>query len=282
MELFSLGIGNYTETDVRESARAFTGWGIRSDSFFFDAAQHDEGNKTFLGQSGNFNGDDIIDIILRQPAAAQYISRRLFQFFAYDDPPPQVIARLAKVFTTNNRSIKAVVREILTSDEFYSQQAYRAKIKSPAELVASTIRTLEIETDATPLPGPLNSMGQVLFNPPDVSGWKGGAAWINSNTLLSRINFANMVATARGAKFKFSPGDFVALQNASPPRDAITYLVDTLLDGVMPNAEREILTVYLRQSANPTASTGTGRAAADERLRGVLYLVLAGPEYQLA
>src|SRR3972149_4969714 len=80
MELVSLGIGNYTETDVRESARAFTGWGIRSDSFFFDAAQHDEGNKTFLGQSGNFNGDDIIDIILRHPAAAQYISRRLFQF----------------------------------------------------------------------------------------------------------------------------------------------------------------------------------------------------------
>ena len=148
MELFTMGVGNYTEQDVRESARAFTGWSLGSSAFFFNPAQHDDGVKKFLGESGNFTGDDIIDIIVKQPATASYISRRLFSFFAYDDPEPEVMARLERVFQSSLYSIKAVVREILTSDAFYSQKAFRSHPKSPTELAASTMRTLEIDPEA--------------------------------------------------------------------------------------------------------------------------------------
>ena len=120
MELFSLGVGHYSEDDVRESARAFTGWQLRRKTeFFFNERQHDFGNKTFLGQTGDFDGDDIVDIIMAKPEAAEYVCGRLWRFFAYDDPEPAVVARLAAIFTAKNTEVRPVVRAIFESDEFY-------------------------------------------------------------------------------------------------------------------------------------------------------------------
>ena len=165
MELFSLGIGNYTEEDVRESARAFTGWSLGRQGFVFRRRWHDGGPKTFLGKTGSFDGDDVVDIILEQPASAHFIARKLFEFFAYDDPEPEVLARLADTFRRERYDVRAVVRQILTSPEFYSAQAYRAKIKSPVELVAGTLHTLGIEVDGKGVGGLATLMGQMLLNP---------------------------------------------------------------------------------------------------------------------
>ncbi len=132
MELFSLGIGNYTEQDVREAARAYTGWSYRPLlGFNFNANQHDAGSKTFLGQTGNFDGDNVVDVITQQPASARFIAAKLFSFFAYPNPSDDVLKPLVDAYKGNDFSIKALVRSILTSDEFYSAKAYRAIVYSP-------------------------------------------------------------------------------------------------------------------------------------------------------
>jgi uncharacterized protein (DUF1800 family) len=282
MELFSMGIGQYTETDVRESARAFTGWELRKKEFVFNQNQHDFGSKTFLGRTGNFGGDDIVDIIFDEPVAAEFISRKLFEFFAYDDPEPDIVVSLANDFRTHNQSIKAVVRKIFTSPEFYSSKAYRAKIKSPVELIASTVRALEVETDGKVLRRLLDGIGQTLLNPPDVSGWPGGPTWINSSTLLQRLNFANSVATARGRDFRFDPYELVVQQGDTSAEGVVDYFISVLLDGSMPFQEREVLVAYVRELDTFPWTSGVRRLEVDEKLRSLTYLVLASPDYQLA
>ncbi len=282
MELFTTGIGHYTETDVRESARAFTGWGLRQNAFSFNPAQHDTGAKTFLGKTGNFDGDDIIDIIMQQPATAEFISRKLFSFFAYDHPEPAIISSLARTFRESNYSIKAVVRQILSSPAFYSPKAYRAKIKSPAELVAGTVRTLGLETDGIILRGVTDRMGQTLFNPFDVSGWAGGATWINSTTLIERFNFMNRMATARGRALELNLRSMLIPQLIFAPADALEYFVALLLDGNMPSQEKDILLAFLKGLDSLPLPAGTRSPTEDEKSRSLLYLVLASPDYQLA
>lgn len=135
MELFSLGVGNYTEQDVREGARAYTGWSYRPlQGFVFNKNQHDSGETTFLGQTGNSDGDTVVDIIVKQPASARFIAGKLFGFFAYPNPSDDVLRPLIESYVSNNYSIKALVRSILTSEAFYSPRAYRALVKSPIEL----------------------------------------------------------------------------------------------------------------------------------------------------
>ncbi|MBI4283411.1 MAG: DUF1800 domain-containing protein [Chloroflexi bacterium] len=282
MELFSMGIGNYSEGDVRESARAFTGWLLVQKAFLFNPNQHDYGPKLFLGRSGNFDGDDIIDIIIEQPVTAEFISRKLFSFFAYDDPSPEVVSRLASTLRETNYSINEVMRQILTLPEFYSAKAYRAKIKSPAELVAATVRTLNIETDGTGLPGFADRMGQSLFDPYDVEGWPGGIEWINSNTLLQRLNFANTVAIARSANFRFNPLEITQRLSLSSAEQVIAHFANLLLEGNISDEERSILTAFGSVLDIPGGFTNGTSPVVDEKLRSLIYLILASPDYQLA
>ena len=206
MELFTLGIGHYTEDDVRESARAFTGWQLsRKRGFYVNAKQHDNGRKTFLGRRGRFDGDDIVDIIMEQPAAARYICTRLWSFFAYPDPEPEVIDWLARIYKKNDTAIRPVVRAMLESDEFYSSRARGALVKSPVELAVGAVRALDVETDFKPLDKPIEQMGQELFMPPNVAGWPGGATWINSSALLQRVNMAGAISEARSRRLSFTP-----------------------------------------------------------------------------
>lgn len=282
MELFTMGIGHYTEADVRESARAFTGWGLRKKHFVFTATQHDFGSKTFLGHTGNFDGDDIIDIIMEQPATAEFISGKLFAFLVHDDPEPATLASLAETFRSNHYSIEAVVRQILTSPEFYSEKAYRAKIKSPAEMVSGTVRSLGIETSGRALRRLTDRMGQSLFNPFDVSGWLGGPTWINSSTLLQRLNFANLVAISSKRDLPFKPSKLVTEAGAAPSVEgAVDYFISLLLDGDLPSKEREILVGFLNTLGRLSLSTGV-QDAGEKHLRSLVYLVLASPDYQLA
>jgi hypothetical protein len=214
LELFSMGVGNYTETDVREASRAFTGWTIaqapprgyynRWDwEFEYNDEDHDDGEKTFLGHTGNFNGEDIIDIIVQQPACHRFIARHLYNFFVADEPQvpawqttpprdPQAIDTLATAFRESHYDIRATLRVLFNSDFF--KNARFARIKSPAELVVGIMRLV----GGFEFPGPgignlaknPTYMGQELLNPPSVEGWHTGVEWINSGTLMKRINFA--------------------------------------------------------------------------------------------
>ncbi len=279
MELFTLGVGQYTETDVRQAARAFTGWEVRNGAFFFNANEHDFGSKTYLGRTGDWNGDDIVDIDQDQPVAAEFITRKLFEFFVYENPAPQIITQLAQVFRENNGEIKPVVQAILTSDEFYSPQAFQAKIKSPAEIVAGGVRALGIPPAAVrQLPAYADAMGQSLFDPPNVAGWPGGTAWINSDTLLQRANFANYLATLRNQ----AAGNWLAgLVYRGQPYSAqqqVQSLANSVLGGTLPQSEISLLTDFLETlEAAPGAP-----ASSAERLRPVVYLLLASPDFQLA
>ena len=279
MELFTLGIGNYSEEDVREAARSYTGWQVRKSKFKYNKNQHDNGYKRFLGQSGTWDGDDVVDIIMQQPAAAEYIVRRLWEFFAYADPEPAVLARLVTVFVDNQTEIRPVVQAIFESDEFYSTKAFRGLIKEPAELAASTVRTLSIDTTFNTLRTGIEGMGQILLEPPDVAGWPGGAAWINSTTLLGRVNQANTVANGRSASLRFDPEKLAESVGATSEAQ-IDFWVDLLLGGDISDVTRQEL---LMHAATLQVPTPAGKSVSvNEQQRSLVYLILASPDYQLA
>ncbi len=274
MELFTLGVGNYTEDDVRESARAFTGWQLkRRTEFFLNARHHDTGSKTFLGRTGNFDGDDVVDIIMEQPAAAEYICGRLWSFFAHPEPEPEVIERLAGVFRAHGSAIRPVVRAMFESDEFYSGRARTALVKSPVELAVGAVRALGVETDFNPLNARIERMGQALFAPPNVAGWPGGAAWINSASLLERINAANKIVTTRSKRLRFDPEELVVAQGLSASGEIVDFFDDLLLGGRLRATDRDALTAFM---------DGLGGVTLDRKLRSLVYLILASPDFQVA
>ena len=224
LELFSMGVGNYTEDDIKAASRAFTGWTFRQPlslypnghypaEFMFRADDHDYGEKTFLGETGAFDGEDVIDIIVKQPATARFISRHLYNFFVEDEvqvpswatEPPKneaAIQRLSRVFMESGGQLRPVLSELFNSDFFKQSTAFK-KVKSPTELVAGVLRQTGEFSDPSPgiytlaittlngslTEGPLAIMGQRLMNPPTVEGWHTGHEWIDSGTLSERIGF---------------------------------------------------------------------------------------------
>lgn len=189
MELFTMGSGNYTENDVKEASRAFTGWGFLADGKFSERPRlHDFGRKTFLGKTGNFTGDDILDIILAQKTTAKFITKKIYKFFVNESVDENLVNDLSEKFYASNYDIKKLMTEIFTSDWFYSKQNIGAKIKSPIELMAGILRILptKIENKKT-LIVYQKLLGQMLLYPPNVSGWTSGESWIDSSTLLLRM-----------------------------------------------------------------------------------------------
>ncbi len=290
-ELFTLGIGGgYTETDVKEAARAFTGWRYNRDAsaFEFDPNSHDDGVKTFLGETGNFNGDDIIDILVRQPATARFLCTKLFKFFVHDDPTPQDIAPFTQVYFGSGYDIRATVGAMLKSPAFYSDQAVYAKIKSPTEYVVTALRTLDVPlaaaNSAASVSGALRAMGQDLFNPPNVKGWPEGQAWMNTMTLLTRINFANTVVAEMGKRGLLPAHVHRALSahglNAAQlgtPAQMVDAFWSVCLPGHTPSAQtRSALMTFVQDSANPNI------AHFEDKAPGLVSLILCAPEYQLA
>ncbi len=190
LELFTLGVGNYTEQDIREGSRAFTGWTNDVLEFKFDSAQHDFDPKTFLGQTGFFDGGDIIEIILQQPAAAEFVVSKLYRFFVREEISEDVRRNLAETFRDAGYEVKPVLRRIFKSRDFYSSESYATQIKSPVHLVVSTYKKLGlVKLPTIPDFNRLTAnLGQTLFNPPNVAGWAGGRTWVTPATLLQRGN----------------------------------------------------------------------------------------------
>jgi uncharacterized protein (DUF1800 family) len=195
MELFTMGVDNYTERDIREGARAFTGWRDDDLTFLVDAAKHDDGEKAFLGHTGQFDGVEILDIILEQQVTANYIAGKLYRFLVREEMTPEFQQRLGTLLRDKGYEIGPFLRTIFLSRDFYSQPSMGTHIKGPVELIVSTYRRLGLKV----LPGvpdfnaASEKLGQVLLNPPTVAGWAQGRAWITPGTLLARGNFAREV-----------------------------------------------------------------------------------------
>jgi len=284
MELFTMGPGHYSETDVRESARAFTGLVLRRPSkdgvgttSVFLPGQHDSGQKAFLGQTGNFGPDDIIDIILQQQATPLFLAHRLLVYFLTPTPDQQTVNTIAGVLKQNNYSTREAVRAIFLLPEFRANDAYRAGIKSPAEYAAGTLRQLGVKAEGPYVPYAMTRMGQQLFNPPNVAGWPGGTAWLNSGTWLMRLNLGNYVTASR----KPVPLDVQTIfngQQPAAPRDFVDRLVAQLIDGNVADSQRQLLHDYAGSS---TAYSSNFAAWFDQNGRSLIYLILALPEYHL-
>ncbi len=204
MELFTIGRGHYTESDIKEAARAFTGWSSTLDGqFIFRKAWHDYGPKTFMGKTGRLDGEDVIDIILEQPATATFIVRKIYQYFVNDQVNERHIDVLSRIFYESNYNIELLMRTILESAWFYHPQHMGNKIKSPVELLVGMMRALNVQFE-----NELNilfvekALGQVLFNPPNVAGWPGGQSWIDNSTLMMRLNLASLIIGASEFDFQ--------------------------------------------------------------------------------
>jgi len=279
MELFTLGIGNYTENDVREAARAWTGIRLRRDTGepYLSTRLHDDGRKTFLNQTGNFDGGDVVDIIFQQPAAARFFAAKLLNFFVYNDPEPELVDATAALLRKNSFALRPVMSTLLRSNVFYSPRAYRALVKSPVEFVVGTYRLFGVGQTSLVALGALRRMGQVLLYPPNVKGWPGGSTWLNSSTVLARANFANSVMTSKNV----DASSWLLASGPGDPVVAARNLVDNVLQGDASPAATARLQGFLR---------GDGAAALpelsvenfDQRMRGGAYLAMAMPAYQLA
>jgi uncharacterized protein (DUF1800 family) len=291
MELFSLGIGNYSEEDVREAARAFTGWLVPRrrlegvlfayDEPQFFAGRFDGGSKTFLGKTGNFRPEDIVDIIVEQPESARFIVGKLFAFFAYPDPDEETLQKFVDVYLDSDRSIGATVEAILRSDEMYSARAYRSLVKTPVDYAIGAVKALGAQESIAQViaqggrGGGLATMGQVPFEPPNVAGWPGGATWLNSATMFARLNFINQVtggapARQRGDRAQAPANGAAELGTAT---QALDYYLPMVLDDNIPDEARQVLVDY---AGGPDAVLGP------EQLRGLVYLILASPQFHLA
>ena len=283
LELFTLGAERYSENDVREAARAFTGW-VRQDSrggfldtpaFTREPTQADDGPKTFLGRTGRWVSSDIVRITLERPEAATFMARKLYRLFVseFETPGPELIEPLAEEIHRNQFAIGPTVGVIVRARHFYSRAAYRQRIKSPVEWSAGLVRMLEVERSAfnpLALSAACDAQGQELFAPPNVGGWVGGSSWINSGTLLERTNWAADVVWGR-AENGLTPFDPLAwaARYKLPADRAAGALLDLLLqDDVGDEARRLVL--------------DSGRDGSPAGLRKALQRLANCPEFQLA
>ena len=311
LELFSMGIGNYTEDDIKECARAFTGWTLGNAEYMAVRAQkdsiwpygriawhfdyrdedHDEGEKTFLGETGNFDGEDIIQIIAKQDATAEFICTRLFQFFAADEVTDEgrpVIDAMKETYFESDYEIKNVLRTLFNSEYFKSNEARFARVKGPVELVVGAIRmagsyqtpTLGIEK----VSNNMLYMGQGLLQPPTVEGWHEGVEWIDSGSLVERVNFAAKELSDTG-----SPGVRAIIDRLAETSEGVlspAEFADGCVDLLGPIAvgedTRSVLVDYAARQGNLDLRERQPGDESEKRVGNMLRLIAATREYQLA
>lgn len=327
MELFTLGRGNYTERDVQEASRAFTGWGNRFLLFEggFEGYQEkardamakgrpmvafaispqlmDKGTKTILGQEKQFTGDDVLEMLAAHPATAKRISRRLWEFYAYENPEPAVVERIAGVFTNSKGNIRAVLRAIGQAPEFWSERSLRRQVKSPVDFVISMTRQVNLRAFLMPLHQPKGSpitplaqpirdissyltfvmqqMGLLVLFPPNVGGWEWGKAWTTSATMAHRIGLADILFNPDDANSQLAQG-IATLLSARRARKTSAEFVEGVLelfDADVPAEKRQLMIDAFDRAGGITTLTDRAKAAA--AMRAVARLLFASPEFQL-
>ncbi|MBI3820512.1 MAG: DUF1800 domain-containing protein [Planctomycetes bacterium] len=294
-ELFTTGVldkngnHNYTENDVAEAARAFTGWQSDGSKFFFNADDHDFGAKTFKGQTGAFDGGDIIHFLVVEDATARRLCKKLFSFFAYDvalgDP---AIDALSNIYLTNDTDIRPVLAAMFQMDEFYSQAAVRTHVLGPAEYLAASVRlvggTVNLK-DPYSLGIWCQDLGQSLLDPPSVFGWKEGLAWLSTTGVLGRIRVGEAIADGRqGDIVVFNPKKALGTKynklDAAGATDRILAALD--MSGVAAATRAEIINYMQSDDNGAPAPFALDKDTIDKKVRGAVAIVLASPEYQLS
>jgi uncharacterized protein (DUF1800 family) len=299
MELFSLGVGNYKEKDIQEAARAFTGWHVTKEGtrqFHFVEAEHDFGPKTVLGQTGNWDGDDILRILLEQPVCAKFLVRKLYRFFVNENlnPPDSLLEPLVNDLRKFDYDIAVPVKTIITSKHFFSAHAYHQKVKSPIDYILGVSRmfgsgpTGKIVISPFSLIGTLELQGQQLYAPPNVKGWEGGKAWLNTATVLARHNYAfsivNGMKELNEEATKLTGHPFVAAidplafyrrEGIHEARKVVDFYANLLLPGDLRDEVRDRLTSYIEKDSK-------SNFVFEQRCKDVVYGLMMMPEYQLA
>jgi uncharacterized protein (DUF1800 family) len=287
MELFSLGIGHYTEKDIREAARAFTGWDIVGAEPVYRKDQHDAGDKTVIGRTGKWKGEDVIRICLEHEAMPLFIARKLFRSLVSETvlASKELIEPLALQFRKTNLDIGALVQTILSSNLFFSPAAYRTCVKSPVEFALGIIRGLEGDMGTTALNAALGQLGQHLFHPPSVKGWDGGATWLNGQTLLFRQNLAMALTSTEDPRFgsRTDPARVLEKHEKTEDDEVLDYFLRVFLQDDLPAESRQRLKDYQVRSQNQTVPKyWKPEDATKHRVRALCHLVLTLPEFQLA
>jgi uncharacterized protein (DUF1800 family) len=298
LELFTLGRGHYTEKDIKEAARAFTGWGFNlKGEFVFRERQHDRGSKIFMGQKGNFNGDDILNIIVKNPRTAEFITQKLYTYFVSDTPSPDRISALSKNFYKSGYDIASLLQEIFTSDWFYSSEVIGSKIKSPIELMVGLQRQFDITYANTRSALILQKvLGQILFQPPNVSGWPGGRNWIDSSTLAYRLRigpalvqnaFLDITPKPDDDAEPFKPEerrkDGLKIASAQASLASLQGSIEKIGEKDLPKVlSSQLLQVHLKDNTIKMLEQVSGTAATRaEKIRLLTLCLLSLPEYQL-
>jgi uncharacterized protein (DUF1800 family) len=308
MELFTLGIGHYTERDIQEAARAFTGWTglpprykayepneVPRGSFIVRPRLHDAGTKTIFGKTGNFGGDDVLDMLCDMHQTSIYITTKFLSWFVYPNPEPAYVERMAKVFRDSQLDIETLVKAVMRSSEFYSPKAYRAVVKSPVDYVVPTYRQMgigQVVADALQAEGlgrryldrvrdaniAMKNMGQHLFYPPDVAGWDGGTAWITTATMTERIAWADRVFGVKNGRRTGAAIPWEGLFADDPTPRGVVDRLSTILDAPM-SADR-------RRIAEEAAAKALGRGLNAQNApvvgASVARMLFATPEFQFA
>lgn len=284
MELFTLGVGQYTEKDVLELARAFTGWTIVDGKAKFNKDAFDDREKTIFGRKGRYGVEEAIDLLLQRPAAPKFLAERLLKEFVNPKPLPDHIDHYAGRLLASRWDLKAVMREILSSRLFFSDWAIRSKIKSPIEMVVGGALVMGGKVNMVFIRESATKMGQTILQPPNVKGWDGEQTWINSNTVLVRFNYGLALATQRGEEFaKRSPLEKDLLKrNLTSAEQVVDYLATLLLDNRLQPKFRRQLIDYMAAGNGKKVEFKLTSDKPNDKVRGLLHLMMSTPEYQLA
>ena len=312
LELFSLGVGmdgsfNYTEDDVKAASRAFTGWNIEPAmpvfpygrapwKFRYDATDHDNSEKTFLGETGRWTGEDIVDIVMRQPGTARFIARHLYNFFVADEPQvpawkdtpprdPEAIRIMERAFTESNYELRPVLRALFNSDSF--KNARFQKIKNPAEVVVGTMRLVKDHTEVKPGLYPIMQectfMGQDLLNPPTVEGWHTGREWIDSGTLVERINFvADQVGNRNLPGVKLIIDRMSSGTSGMSPEEFVDGCLDLIGPVEVGEKSRNSMIEHAKKGGELRRATEDEQSQFARKVTEMLQLIVSTAEYQYA
>ena len=312
MELFTLGRGNYTEHDIREAARAFTGWGFNlKGEFVFRKNQHDDGQKTIFGKTGNFDGDDVLNMLLENKQTAKYISWKLYKFLVNENQVDDAkVAWMADRFYASNYDIQSLLKDVFTSDWFYAEKNIGSKIKSPIELIVGIRRVLPMELEVSQVQLLFQKvLGQVLFYPPNVAGWPGGTSWIDSSSLMFRLRLPQLLKENQSANItpktdddvqmgmmdsdKMAKKDYKIYNNKTPGNTGQRIMADINWEEYMKvykDVPREqlidVMATILLQTPDGSIKKDTIAATADSTskesyIKSVTVSLMATPEYQL-
>lgn len=302
MELFTLGEGNYTEQDVHEAARAFTGYSVdrMTGKSRLNTRDWDATDKTIFGKSGPFNGKEVINLIFDKKEASRFMANKLWEFFVYDKPSSTLLDQLSRSFHDTNYEVGPLLREIFLSKEFYSPTAIRTQIKSPVQYIVALLKQLEVANP--PMGFPITAqlqLGQVLFMPPNVAGWDWGQAWINTNTLLTRYNLAGFITKGTDAANKLIPDEMMKIpQMGKAPREMgagwkgpdyekicprpLRETPNDLVDSLISRFFQSPLPEKARASFIEYAISKKGAIFTNKEIAELCHLILSTPYYQLS